>query len=154
MPAMIETSLLVVQPFKDTDGFEWREGDRVPLHQRTVRRAALAHPEWFACDFETVDVDPDWLREIDTKYEAELDALKRRRKERKAAEERALREESNRRTRRISPTRSDGSSVPTRSRSENASSSSSGSPRSANSTGSSASSPSAAAAFNSIGRRD
>jgi hypothetical protein len=90
---MIETSLLVVEAFTDSAGMEWREGDRAPLHQRTVRRAALEHPEWFACEFETVDVDPDWLREIDTKYEAELDALKRRRKERKAAEEQALREE-------------------------------------------------------------
>jgi hypothetical protein len=92
-PAIIETSLRVLVAFTDAGGFEWKAGDVAPLHQRTVRRAALEHPEWFACEFETVDVDPDWLREIDTKYEAELDALKRRREERRAREERALREE-------------------------------------------------------------
>jgi hypothetical protein len=93
MPERIGTSLLVLQPFKSPDGFEWREGDRAPLHQRTVRRAALEHPDWFAVEFETAPVDLDWLRELDAKYEADLDALKRRRGEQKAREERALREE-------------------------------------------------------------
>jgi hypothetical protein len=51
------------------------------------------HPAWFAVEFESAPVDLDWLREIDEKYEADLDAVKRRREEQKAREERVLREE-------------------------------------------------------------
>jgi hypothetical protein len=92
-PAMIESSLLVVEAFRDSSGFEWKPGDRALLRNRHVREAALTNPSWFRIEFETADVDLDWLREVGEKYEAEYEQAKRRRDERKAREKRALQEE-------------------------------------------------------------
>jgi hypothetical protein len=92
-PAMIESSLLVVEAFRDSSGFEWKAGDRALLRNRHVREAALANPSWFRIEFETADVDLAWLRELDAGYEAEFIEAKRRRDERKAREKRAVQEE-------------------------------------------------------------
>lgn len=93
MPRRIETSLLVVESFRDSSGFEWKAGDRALLRNRHVREAALANPSWLAIEFETAPVDLDWLRELDARYEAEYEQAKRRRGERKEREKRALVEE-------------------------------------------------------------
>jgi hypothetical protein len=70
MPERVETSLLVVEGFRDASGAEWRSGDRAPLQRRSVRLAALERPDLFVMEYATESVDLDWLRALDAKYEA------------------------------------------------------------------------------------
>ena len=93
MPERVESSLLVLEQFRDPGGTEWRRGDRAPLHRRSVRLVAYEHPEWFAMEYATEAVDLPWLRELDAKYEAQFLEAKKRRDEREAGRERALRDE-------------------------------------------------------------
>lgn len=92
-PRRIETTLLVVQGFKDASGMEWRSGDRAPLHNREFRRLVRAHPEWFRMEHETAGVDLEWLDELDSRHEANYQAAKRVRDQEEARGKRALREE-------------------------------------------------------------
>ncbi len=71
MPQLVQDSLLVVVPFKDAIGFEYRTGDRAPLRLGSVRQAALAHPEWFRQEHTPVEVDVEWLRELHEHAEAQ-----------------------------------------------------------------------------------
>jgi hypothetical protein len=93
MPQRIDTSLLVVAPFTDARGFEYREGDRAPLDRRSVRQAALQHPEWFVTEYSTEPVDLAWLRKLDAKHDIEFEQLKAAKGTREARRQRALREE-------------------------------------------------------------
>ncbi len=70
-PRQIETTLLVLEQFRDPSGTEWRPGDRAPLLRRAVRQAAFERPELFVMEYETAPLDLDWLRELDLRYEAE-----------------------------------------------------------------------------------
>jgi hypothetical protein len=90
MPERIETSLLVLEQFRDPGGREWRPGDRAPLRYRNVRLAATQRPELFVMEYETASVDMAWLAEIDAKYDAQFERAKRARDE---CSGRALREE-------------------------------------------------------------
>jgi hypothetical protein len=90
MPERVESTLLVVEDFRDAAGTDWRIGDRASLHHRHVREAALANPEWFAMEFATDPVDGEWLRELTVRYDAEYLEVKRGREGRKASKEKAL----------------------------------------------------------------
>jgi hypothetical protein len=92
-PQRIETSLLVVAPFKDASGVEWREGDRVPVHRRSVRLAALEHPELFVMEYATEPVDMAWLRRLDAERDAEFEQLKAAKGSAEARRQQALRKE-------------------------------------------------------------
>jgi hypothetical protein len=92
-PRRVETTLLVVEEFKDSHGDAWRVGDRAPLARRAVRQAALERPELFAMEFETVEVDMPWLRELDASYEERVEEVKRRRGREAEEREKALRAE-------------------------------------------------------------
>jgi hypothetical protein len=82
MPERIETTLLVVEEFKDASGMEWRAGDRAPLSRRAVRLAALERPELFAVEFGTEPVDVERIRELHDGYEAAFRQAKRAQDER------------------------------------------------------------------------
>jgi hypothetical protein len=92
-PRRVESSLLVVERFKDSHGDEWRVGDRAPLARRAVRQAALERPELFRMEYETVEVDVAWLRELDATYEERFDQVKKRRAREAEDREKALRAE-------------------------------------------------------------
>lgn len=92
-PSRIETTLLVVEGFKDRGGVEYRPGDRALLRNRNVRIAAKERPELFVMEYETAPVDQDWLQEVDRRYEAEYQQAKRGREEAEARRQRALRAE-------------------------------------------------------------
>jgi hypothetical protein len=92
-PRRIETSLLVLEQFSDPGGTEWRPGDRAPLRYRNVRLAARRRPELFVMEYETTPVDLDLLAELDRRYDAEYEEVKRGRAEAEARRQRALREE-------------------------------------------------------------
>jgi len=92
-PGRIETTLLVVEGFKDRGGVEYRPGDRALLRYRNVRLAAVERPELFVMEYETAPVDQDWLREVDARYEAEYQQAKRGREGAEARRQRALRDE-------------------------------------------------------------
>ena len=70
MPQLVQDTLLVVVPFKDATGFEYRVGDRALLRLGSVRQAALAHPEWFRQEHAPVEVDVEWLRDLHERAEA------------------------------------------------------------------------------------
>ena len=53
----------------------------------------MERPELFVMEYETAPVDLDWLRELDQRYEAEFQQAKKKRDEREAECEKALREE-------------------------------------------------------------
>ena len=95
MTQRVETSLLVVQGFRDGSGFEWKAGDAAPLSRRTVREAAAANPDWFVVEFATEPFDPtaDWFREIGEKYEQRYAQLKRHRDGAEERRQKALRAE-------------------------------------------------------------
>jgi hypothetical protein len=92
-PRRIESTLLVVEGFKDGSGFEYRSGDRAPLSRRSVRQAALANPELFVMEYETVPVDLPWLRDLDAERDAEFEQMKAARGTAEARREKALRKE-------------------------------------------------------------
>jgi hypothetical protein len=92
-PQRVESSLLVVAEFKDSGGADWRPGDRAPLARRAVRQAALERPDLFVMEYETADVDVDWLRELDASYTRQYEAIVKRREQEAEARERALRDE-------------------------------------------------------------
>src|SRR5262245_60879983 len=92
-PRLVESSLLVVEPFTDSRGDEWRPGDRAPLTRRSVRIAAMTNPERFRMEFETQPVDMDWLREVDEGYERQYADYKRHRDGAEERRQKALREE-------------------------------------------------------------
>jgi hypothetical protein len=92
-PRRVEDSLLVVEEFTDSSGADWHRGDRAPLARRAVRQAALEHPERFVMEFETADVDEDWLRELDHTYTLRYEDVKRRREAEAENREKALRQE-------------------------------------------------------------
>jgi phage protein D len=85
--------LLIAEEFRDASGHEWRVGDRAPLARRAVRQAALERPARFAMEFETVEVDMPWLRELDASYEERVEEVKRRRGREAEEREKALRAE-------------------------------------------------------------
>jgi hypothetical protein len=89
-PQRIETTLLVVEPFKDRGGGEYRAGDRALLRHRNVRIAAQERPELFVMEYETAPVDQPWLRDLDGRYEAEYQQAKRGREEAEARRQREL----------------------------------------------------------------
>jgi hypothetical protein len=92
-PRRIETTLLVVEAFKDRGGVEYRAGDRALLRHRNVRIAAKERPELFVMEYETAPVDQGWLRDLDAKYEQEYEQAKRARDEAEARRQRDLRAE-------------------------------------------------------------
>jgi hypothetical protein len=92
-PRRIETSLLVVQGFKDANGFEYVEGDRAPVSSRSVRQAALANPELFVMEFETAPVDLELLRRLDAEHDADYERMKAAKGTAEARREQALRKE-------------------------------------------------------------
>ena len=67
-PRWIEDTLLVVEPFRASDGTEYHRGDRVQLRHRKIRQVALERPEFFAMEFPTLPVDMSWLVELDRRY--------------------------------------------------------------------------------------
>ena len=71
-PRRVESSLLVLEQFRDADGTAWHKGNRVPRARRAVREAVMARPEQFVIEHETLPVtqaDLDgWLAEIDAGY--------------------------------------------------------------------------------------
>ncbi len=90
MPQLVQDTLLVVVPFKDATGFEYRAGDRASLRLGSVRQAALANPQWFAMEHAPVPVDVEWLRDLHERAEAQYaTAAKERtaRREREPGEE-------------------------------------------------------------------
>lgn len=89
----IESTLLVTTAFKDTAGVQYGPGDRAQIAHRSVRRVALAHPDWFVMERETEPVDLDWLRAVDAQHEAELEVELRRRGTAKERRQRRLRDE-------------------------------------------------------------
>jgi hypothetical protein len=93
MAQPIETSLLVVAAFTDRGGREYLPGDRALLQHRNVRLAALELPQHFVMEYETAEVDVEWLRKLDPRYEAEYEQAKRAREAEKAGRQQALRNE-------------------------------------------------------------
>jgi hypothetical protein len=95
MPARVETSLLVVQGFRDGSGFQWHAGDRASLARRDVREAAAANPQWFVVEFSTEPLDPtaDWFRQVVERYEARCAEAKRERDGAAERQQQELREE-------------------------------------------------------------
>jgi hypothetical protein len=94
-PRRVEASLLVVEDFVDSSGFEWRAGDRAPLARRGVREAAVESPHRFRLEFETLPFDPeaDRFRAVIADYERRYQELKRRRDGAEERRQKALREE-------------------------------------------------------------
>ena len=96
-PRRVETSLLALEQFRDTDGTEWRQGDRVPLARRAVREAVLARPELFVVEHETLPVtqaDLDgWLAELDAGYRERYEQVKAYRDGAEQRRQQALRAE-------------------------------------------------------------
>jgi hypothetical protein len=91
-PLRVEESLFVVEAFQD-QGVEYRPGDRAQIRHRSIRLLALENPEWFRIEFETAPIDLDWLRGLEERAEANYRAAKQAIEDRKAAGERALRDE-------------------------------------------------------------
>src|SRR5262245_8570439 len=92
-PRLVESSLLVVEPFTDSRGDEWRPGDRAPLTRRSVRVAAKTNPERFRMEYETQPLDEGWLREVDEGYERRYAEAKRHHDGAEERRQKALREE-------------------------------------------------------------
>ena len=95
MPDRIESSLLVVEDFRDSSGFEWRVGDRASLARSAVRRAAREQPELFRVEWGTELLDPEaeWFREVEARYEARYAEAKRQRDGAEQRRQQAIREE-------------------------------------------------------------
>ncbi len=94
-PRRVESSLLVVEHFKDAGGFEWKPGDRASLARRDVREAARNHPELFMVEYETAPLDPqaEWFLAVVETYEARYAEAKRLRDGAEERHRKELREE-------------------------------------------------------------
>jgi hypothetical protein len=92
MPEKIFETLLVVERFSDR-GTGYVPGDRVPVRHRRIRQIARENPEWFRMEYETAEIDPEWLANLDVEFEAKYRQLKQAREELKVRQERAQREE-------------------------------------------------------------
>ena len=94
-PQRIESSLLVVEPFKDAHGQEWQIGDRASLARAAVRRAALERPQLFRVEFSTEELDPQasWFKAIVEMHEARFASAKRHRAGAEERRRKALHEE-------------------------------------------------------------
>jgi hypothetical protein len=94
-PRRVESTLLVVEDFKDANGYEWRVGDRASLARSAVRQAAAERPELFRIEWETSPLDPEaeWFRELVERYEARYAEAKRQRDGAEEQQQKALREE-------------------------------------------------------------
>jgi hypothetical protein len=94
-PQRIESTLLVVEDFKDASGYEWRAGDRASLARAAVRQAATERPALFVMEYASEPFDPkaDWFTALTETYEARYDARKKAREAKAETSERALREE-------------------------------------------------------------
>jgi predicted RNase H-like nuclease (RuvC/YqgF family) len=94
-PRRVESSLLVVEDFKDANGYEWRVGDVAPLARSAVRQAARERPGRFRVEHETLPFDPDaeWFRAIVKTHETRYAEAKRQRDEAEERRQKALREE-------------------------------------------------------------
>jgi hypothetical protein len=94
-PRRVESTLLVVEDFKDANGYEWRTGDRASLARSAVRRAAAERPELFRVEWETAELDPEaeWFQAIVETYEARYAERKAAHEAEAANREKALREE-------------------------------------------------------------
>ena len=84
--------MLVVETFRH-NGTEYRAGDRIPTRHRAIRRLAAQSPEFFRIEYETADLDLEWLASIEAEAERRYEAVKRRRDGEKARRDRALRDE-------------------------------------------------------------
>ena len=94
-PQRIETSLFVVEDFKDASGYEWRAGDRASLARAAVRRAAIERPQLFRVEWATEELDPtaDWFRAITETHEARYAEAKRHHDSAEEQRQKALHEE-------------------------------------------------------------
>lgn len=94
-PRRIETSLFVVEDFKDAHGHEWHAGDRASLTRAAVRRAAIERPQLFRVEWATEELDPTapWFQEITETHEARYAEAKRQRDGAEEQRQKALREE-------------------------------------------------------------
>jgi len=92
-PRRIENSVLVVASFTDSTGTKWRTGDRAPMHSRAIRQAIRMRPNAFRMEYETSDVDLEWLDEVDALHEADYQGAKRRRDQEETRRAKALRDE-------------------------------------------------------------
>jgi hypothetical protein len=95
VPERVVSTLLVVEPFTDSAGSEWRPGDRAPLARAAVRRAATERPKLFRVEYATEELDPSeaWFVAIVEEAEARYAQAKRRREGEAENREKALREE-------------------------------------------------------------
>ena len=77
----IETSLFVVEDFKDAHGYEWRAGDRASFAVSAVRRAAIERPQLFRVEWATRSSTrpPTGSRRSARRYEARYAEAKRQR---------------------------------------------------------------------------
>jgi hypothetical protein len=94
-PQRIESSLLVVEPFKDASGYEWQAGDRASLARAAVRRAASERPQLFRVEYATEELDPSasWFQAVVEEYEARYAEAKRLRDGAEERRQKALHEE-------------------------------------------------------------
>jgi hypothetical protein len=94
-PRRVESTLLVVEGFKDASGHEWRPGDRAPLARRAVREAARENPGWFRVEYSSEELDPTepWFTAIVEEAEARYAQVKHRREGEAETREKSLREE-------------------------------------------------------------
>jgi hypothetical protein len=94
-PRRIESSLLVIEDFKDSAGHEWRSGDRASLARAAVRRAATERPELFRVEYATEELNPeeDWFRAIVETAEARYEERKAAHEAEAETREKALRDE-------------------------------------------------------------
>jgi hypothetical protein len=92
LPERVEETLLVVVPFTDR-GTEFRPGDRVPIRHRRMRQVAAKHPEFFRMEYETEELDLQWLADLEVGFERKYEAAVHAREEEKARRKRALRQE-------------------------------------------------------------
>jgi hypothetical protein len=96
-PRRVESSLLVIEQFKDPAGVTWNPGDRAPLARRAVREAVRERPELFMIEAETLPVtqaDLDgWIADMDAQYQERYEQIKAHRDGAKQREQVALRAE-------------------------------------------------------------
>jgi len=92
MPELVIETLLVVERFSDR-GTDYVPGDRVPIRHRRIRQLAQANPGWFRMEFETEELDLQWLAGLEVGFERKYEAVLHAREEEKARRKRALRRE-------------------------------------------------------------
>lgn len=92
MPELVTETLLVVERFSDR-GTDYVPGDRVPVRHRRIRQVARENPQWFRMEYETAEIDPDWLAKLDAEFESKYRTMKQAREEEKIRRKRVLRRE-------------------------------------------------------------